>query len=400
MGGGMGMGMGGGMGMMGGGTLPASMGMMMLGRLIMMLVGDQDSWNFASLMSGGMGMGGMGMGGMGGGMGMGMRSVPPTGLPYATLDPGQTRHLPTRLVSLSQPDPDNPVVLPEKGEKLQIGDISEVSGNPRVQKALKRLQEDKAPEWVAQMVMWNVAGGLDWPTIAQLALDHGVGVKTQGYQLALARRFVEQLDELPAGESGTLRIEFTAAGSGHQALASELAALFQVKDLTMLGLRAEAGVPARPAGPAVACRVRVSGPASAPEALVQVAASDAALRWVNMGKFTLKVEREEGKLQGAKFADALAEGVLGRLVRAQLSKGPRTKGKETYRVHIDNASPLILNGLAVLGPEGKPGDVPKVLSAISVPPRYRFTVPATGEMVEQLGLKRGVRVVAADLSGL
>ena len=32
-----------------------------------------------------------------------MRSVPPTSLPFATLKPGQTRHLPTRLVSLSQP---------------------------------------------------------------------------------------------------------------------------------------------------------------------------------------------------------------------------------------------------------------------------------------------------------
>ena len=37
---------------------------------------------------------------MGGMMG-GMRSMPPTGFPNATLDPGQTRHLPTNLVSLS-----------------------------------------------------------------------------------------------------------------------------------------------------------------------------------------------------------------------------------------------------------------------------------------------------------
>ena len=34
-----------------------------------------------------------------GGMGGGMRSVPPTDLPSALLNPGQTRHLPTRLVS-------------------------------------------------------------------------------------------------------------------------------------------------------------------------------------------------------------------------------------------------------------------------------------------------------------
>jgi hypothetical protein len=102
-GGGMGGGMGGGGGgMMGGGTMPASMGMMMLGRLIMSLVGDRDSWDQSSLMSGmggggmggmGGGMGGMGggMGGMGGGMGGGFRSVPPTSLPFAALNPKQTR---------------------------------------------------------------------------------------------------------------------------------------------------------------------------------------------------------------------------------------------------------------------------------------------------------------------
>ncbi len=80
--------------------MPASMGMMMLGRLIMSLVGDRDSWDQQSLMSGMMGgMGGMGMGSMGGGMGGmgggmggmggGMRSVPPTGLPYTTSIPSR-----------------------------------------------------------------------------------------------------------------------------------------------------------------------------------------------------------------------------------------------------------------------------------------------------------------------
>ena len=51
-------------------------------------------------------MGGMGGGGMMGGMGGGMRSVPATALPSALLNPGQSRHLPTRLVSLSPPDPE------------------------------------------------------------------------------------------------------------------------------------------------------------------------------------------------------------------------------------------------------------------------------------------------------
>ena len=86
--------------------------MMMLARMIMYFCGDPESWDMRSLMIGmmgggmGGGMGGMGggMGGMGGGMGGmggGMRSVPPTGLPFTTLAAGQTRHLPTRVVSIS-----------------------------------------------------------------------------------------------------------------------------------------------------------------------------------------------------------------------------------------------------------------------------------------------------------
>ncbi len=113
------------------------MGMMMLGRLIMSLIGDRDSWDQRSLMSGmmmgmgggmGGGMMGGGMGMMGGGMGGGMRSVPPTGQPFATLNPNQTRHLPTRLASLSAPnpnDPDSGVVMPSEGEKLRLGDIKD-----------------------------------------------------------------------------------------------------------------------------------------------------------------------------------------------------------------------------------------------------------------------------------
>ena len=93
------------------------MGMMTLARIIMYFCGDPDSWDMRSLMIGMMGMrggmGGMGggmMGGMGGGMmggmGGGMRSVPADALvPSAVLNPGQTRHLPTRLVSLMPPDP-------------------------------------------------------------------------------------------------------------------------------------------------------------------------------------------------------------------------------------------------------------------------------------------------------
>ncbi len=47
-----------------------------------------------------------------------MRSVPPTGLPFASLNPKQTRHLPTRLVRLSDPNADQSMAMPAKGRSF------------------------------------------------------------------------------------------------------------------------------------------------------------------------------------------------------------------------------------------------------------------------------------------
>ena len=218
MGGGMGGGRGGMMGGMGGmgqssGTMPSTMGMMMLARMIMYFCGDPDSWDMRSIMIGMMGgmgggmMGGMGggmMGGMGGGMmggmGGGMRSVPPAALPSALLNAGQTRHLPTRLVSISAPSAEGGVKLPGEGEKLRIvGDIASVNEDSQVQKALRRLTAEMAPTAVTQLVMWRLASKLDWETIGELSRNWA-----NDYEMALAKNFVEHLDALPEGEAGRL----------------------------------------------------------------------------------------------------------------------------------------------------------------------------------------------------
>jgi len=378
------------------------MGMMMLGRLIMSLVGDRDSWDQSSLMSGmmmgmgggmggmGGGMGGMGggMGGMGGGMGGGFRSVPATSLPFASLKPGQSRHLPTRLVGLSEPDPDKPVAMPEKGEKLRIGEIGQMTGDADVQKALKRLAIDKAPQSVSQLVMWRVCGE-SWDGVAKLSKGWA-----NAHEMTLARDFVARLDKLTDGESGALLYEVTAADPAGETVAGELSAALKGK--AIVGLKAVPGVPSKPEGPAVACKVQVD----ADHAQVQVAVSDADARaWSAAGKFSVPVARKDGKLDASAVADAVAGGIIDRLVRAQLSAGPRSKGKATYRIRIENASPLVLNGVAVQGKDGEAGDA-KVLSGIAVPPLKSMTVPATDEVVKALGLKKGVRVTAADLSAL
>ncbi len=403
MGGGMG-GMGGGMGrggMMGGmggmgrssGTMPATMGMMMLARIIMYFCGDPDSWDMRSLMIGMMGMRGM-MGGMGGGMmggmGGGMRSVPPTGVPSAVLEPGQTRHLPTRLVSLTSPDPATVLKLPEKGEQLALADIAEINDDPRVQTAMRRLAERMAPSRVSQLVMWHVCAGIDWSTISQLS-----GNWANRYELALAQNFVAHLDTKVVGESAKILFEVSGSDDSSEAMAAELSRTLQNK--LVLGLLADNGIPPRPNAPAVACRVKLK----ANTALVQVFSSDgAAQHWVAFGKFSVPVKQDKGKLDTFHFCEEMSEGILNRLVRAQLSKGVKDKGKMHYEIRIENASPLVLNGLAALGVASKADEVPKFLLGISIAPRRSLTVPASEDVVKELGLKKGIRLVGLNLSGL
>ena len=333
------------------------------------------------------GMGGMG-GGMGGMMGGGMRSVPPTGLPFADLRPGQTRNLPTRMVSLNPPDAQGGVQLPQEGEAFRIADIGEVSANPRVQKALKRLAAEKAATNVAQLVMWNVAAGLDWDTIAELSRRWA-----NGYELALARDFVDHLDAIDEWETG--RIFFQISGTDAAGEAKAAALQKAVEGKIVLGLRAEMGDPARPGGPSLACRVRLK----ADEALVQLSGSDArAEGWVALGKFTVPIAAARWTRRS--WPTRLPRGCSAGWSGPQLVKGPRAKGKLTYRLQINNASPLRLNGLAAVGVESKEDAKPRVLTGISIPPRRSMTVPASEEVVKTLGLKRGIRLTAIDLSGL
>jgi hypothetical protein len=363
----------------------------------MYFCGDPESWDMRSLMIGMMGGMGGGMGGMGGmgggmmgGMGGGMRSVPATGVPSAILNPGQTRHLPTRLVSLAPPDPDAGLKLPVKGESLLLGDIAETDHNPIVQKAMRRLAENMAPSRVSQLVMWHLTSGLDWENIAQLS-----GKWANRYELTLAQDFVARLDTKPEGETAHILFDVTGTDSPAQAIAADLSSTLQNK--LVLGLLADNGIPPRPLAPAVACRVRLNSN----DAQVQVFATDGAARnWVAFGKFNVPVSRRENKLDSKAFCDALSEGILNRLVRVQLSKGVKDKGKMHYELKIENASPLVLNGLAALGSASGTDDVPKVLVGISVAPRRSLTVPASEQVVKELGLKKGIRLVALNLSGL
>ncbi len=168
----------------------------------------------------------------------------------------------------------------------------------------------------------------------------------------------------------------------------------------VLGLTAEVReIPARPEGPAIACRVKFREN----EAAIQISSTDApAQSWLVFGKFSVPVKQVNGKFDVERFANDVAEGMISRLVRAQKIEGTARdkKGKLLYQVRIDNASPLVLNGIALLGTTSTENEVPNVLTMISISPRKSLNVPMSEQAVRTLGLKKGIRVVALDLSGL
>ena len=177
-------------------------------------------------------------------------------------------------------------MLPAEGEKLQILDVSKVNANPRVQKALRKLATAKAPTSLSQLVMWRVAADLDWNTIAQLSRAWA-----NRFEITLAQDFVDHLDDSTDGETGRLLFEVEGTDAASTAMAAEFTKALEGK--MVLGLVAATGIPARPTGPAVACRIRLN----AGEASVQVTGSDAtAMKWVPFGKFSQPLVQENGKL--------------------------------------------------------------------------------------------------------
>ena len=238
-----------------------------------------------------------------------------------------------------------------------------------------------------------MAGKLDWATIAQLSRGWA-NVR----ELALARQMVEQLDALPEGESGRLFVAF----DGKDEIAKQLDALF--RDRTVLGLTATSGVPEKPKGPAVGCKVSLSGEPGKLEATVRLASSGSkgGNEWAPAGKFTLPVNLDaKGQPDLEAFGDALAEGIMNRLVRALFGQEAEPGRPLTaFHVRIENASPMILNGISLISTEHKANDVPRYLLGINVAPGRNLSLSITNKAAQEYGLKKGIQLVGLDLSGL
>lgn len=348
-----------------------------------------------------------------GGMGGGFRSVPPSGPAHATFEPNQERHLPTNLVSMNPPGKDQRPLSPAKGEVLQISAIEQWTEDARIRTALKRLVEAKTPRPIAQMAIWYVVSGADWNDIGRLAQGWG-----NASEIALARRFVQNLvsSEAPASstrnvaDAGWIYWELKTTDGRKTELTDSLAQLWD--QYPVMGLSAKQGIPEQPGRPSLACRMTLSDG----ELLLSLEASHPSdSEWVLLGKTKIKITEieptasaESAKWNAAqgleartiKLGNVVTEKMLARLIRVQITKHAQSKGKDAYMVKVINQTPLLLDGLMLGGIDVKEGVAPSMVSGLSLSPLKSLSLPASSEAVERLQWKKGIRVLAADLSGL
>ena len=282
--------------------------------------------------------------------------------------------------------------LPAKGEELQLSDAAGL--DQRIQNALTRLAYAKAPTVIGQMVMWNLSSGMSWEEIARKAK----GSATTD-DIALAKDLAQRLqkeDALKELETGKIHWEVTSADTG-DATAKGLTEWF--KNRQMLGLVLQPGVPVTPERPSMAIRVKLHADN---QATVVVQSSDGTSKeWVNQGKFNLPIAKKAGEsseLFAARISDELADGVLSRVVRVQVTD-KKVDGRKIYSLRVDNASPLVLSGLAV-----KSGSSEKEIATImnlSVRPHKSIQIPLDPKSVSRFGLAgKGVKAIGADLTAL
>jgi hypothetical protein len=264
------------------------------------------------------------------------------------------------------------------------------------------------------MVFWYVTDGSDWDNVGRLSIGWG-----NASELALARKFVAELGRRVDSSSqshadpGPLYWEIKANSPQVKELVDGLQKLWEKSPV--LGLAAKEGVPTRPDGPAIACQAEIS------EAAVNVKLSvshPSGSDWIRVETFRIKrselnsvlaksagetdrlTSEQKKECESALLGDAVAAGIVERLVRVRLSRGPRVNGRESFRIKILNESPMVLNGLALGGEEIREDNPPAVISGMSLPPLKALTVPATAEVVSRLHLKDSLKVYAADLSGM
>ncbi len=149
--------------------------------------------------------------------------------------------------------------------------------------AVRRLAAEKAPSVASQLVLWNVAAGLDWDVIAPDVGPLGRPPRRGGWPAGSWRALMPPRPRRPGGSSSKVE--------GDDGLAASMAKL--AKDGSLLGLKVEDTLLDAPEGPSLAFTIVVD--AAKAKAEVAVRSSNGQGRWIDAGKLTVPVTQKDGK---------------------------------------------------------------------------------------------------------
>ncbi len=280
------------------------------------------------------------------------------------------------------------VASPTPRDTFKLMDVAEYTKNSRVQKALRSLATFGTSHGVAQAVMWHVCNDLSFDEMASQA-----GKVMNLQQIALAARFVEELD---ASSSGDLvnpaavthdRVFVQLLGEGPlQADARRLRR--QLDGVRLLGMPIRLldsdQLPASGA-PALYLKVVLTDSKTG-ETSGRIIASSCSEpnSWLPLGKTAFRDTSSASVLDGAGLARAIDRAVASAFVTVKPAR--RSVGSTTLRV--ENRLPFTVTGLSVKA--GNSSGSPAVpFQGVGVGPNRWVLLPlqaATASVVEHVEL--------------
>ena len=210
--------------------------------------------------------------------------------------------------------------MPAQGEKLTLGDVAQITADPRTAAAVRRLADREGADGRLAARALERRG---WPRLGRRSRRLSAGW-ADPRDVALAKRFVDTLDSPIAEETGRIHVQV----DGDPDLASAMKTL--AKEGSLLGLKVETGNPRRPRRPVAGGddrRERREGQGGGRRQGRPTAGAGGSTR----ASSRCRLLRRTASSTPPAFADAMADGLLGRLVEARLVKRGRSTARRRTR---------------------------------------------------------------------
>ncbi len=273
---------------------------------------------------------------------------------------------------------------PTVRDRFTLVDVDDYTTDGRVRKSLRSLCLLGTSQGVAQAVMWRVCNDLTFEAMAAQA-----GKYINEYEIALAARFIEALDE--SGESGLVHARALLEDrmfvkiQGEGVLAAEAGRLnSELAKCRLLGLPvrviADDVLPSAPA--ALLVRVAlIDGNSGETRGRIMLSYSSAADQWVPLGKAKLQDTRPADALDGKAMAEIIDRAIGAGFVTVKPAR--RTVGSTTLK--LDNHLPFTLANVFVRAGNSSGSPVVPFLDLGTGPARSALLpIPAATAVIERV----------------